>query len=262
MGAIRGILLVFVAVLLFLSILLANLFWVLTISLDYENVREESTLLVKDFLKEINVTNAIKQAYPLISFYCQNNSEYVFNYQGYTFDIPCSIALQGENAIVEEGIKDLVKNVYYAEYECSFLDCPNKSQLPLFLVSEKAHDFWKNNFYLVLGICLVLLILVFLFIEKKTNVPILAGSLLVVSSLLFIKLDSLFALFSDKIIFKFLWIFFSQTYFISLKILIAGIILIVVGIIFKIFKVGFFISNLISKSKEKTSKKSKKSKSK
>lgn len=258
MGAIRGILLVFVVVFLFLSVLLGHLFWVLTLSLSYDNVREESSALVADFLKEINVTSAIKQAYPLISFYCQNYSEYIFNYQGYTLDIPCSIVLQGENAIIEEGVKDVVKSVYYAKYECNFLDCPNKSQLPLFLISEKAHDFWENKFYISLVLSFILLILVFLLVEKKTNVPILIGSLLVVSSLLFIKLDSLFALFSDKIIFKILGFFLSETYFVSLKILIAGIILVVAGIILKIFKVGFFISNLISKSKEKPGKKTKK----
>ncbi len=262
MGAIRGILLVFVAVLLFLSVLLANLFLVLTLSLNYENVREESTTLVKDFLKEIDITNALKQAYPLISFYCQNYSEYVFNYQGYTLDIPCSIVSQGENAIIEEGVRDLVKSVYYAKYECNFLDCPNKSQLPLFLISEKAHDFWENKFYLSLIISFVLFILVFLLVEKKTNALILSGSLLIVSAVPFIKLDYLLSLFSDKIIFKFLGVFFSQAYYVSIKTLVIGIGLLVLGIVLDIFKVGFFISNLISKSKEKTSKKTKKSKSK
>ena len=136
MGVIRGVLLVLVAVLLFLSIICTNLFWTLSSSLKYENVEKESVIIAKDFLKGVDVTNAVKQMYPLILSYCKNNSEYVFNYQGYTFDVPCSVASQGQDAIIEEGVKDLVKNVYYTEYECNFLDCASKPQLPLFLVTE------------------------------------------------------------------------------------------------------------------------------
>jgi hypothetical protein len=251
MGFIRGVLLVLVTVLLFLSIICVNLFWTLSLSLDYKNVEKEALAVSKDFLKEINVTSAVKQAYPLINSYCKNHSEYVFNYQGYTFDIPCDAAVKGEDAVIEEGVRDLVKNVYYTEYECDFLECASKPQIPLFLISEKAYDFFTGKFYFFLAALFILLIFVFLFVEKKTNVPILAGSLLIISSLIFIKLDSLFALFSDKIILSLLKIFFSQTYFVSLRILIIGIALVLLGIVLKIFKVGFFVSKLISKVNQK-----------
>ncbi len=251
MGVIRGILLVLVVVLLFLSVVCITLFWTLSLSLRYENVEKESVIIAKDFLKGTDITGIVKQMSPFINSYCKNNSEYVFNYQGYTFDIPCSTALEGEDAIVEEGVRDLVKDVYYTEYDCSFLDCASKPQLPLFLISEKALDFFTNKLYFFLMASFILLILVFLFIEKKTNIPILVGSLLVTSSLLFIKLDSFFSLFPDNIIFKFLGIFFSQAYFVSLRVLVIGIVLIVAGIVLKVFKIGFFISNIIAKSKEK-----------
>jgi hypothetical protein len=96
-----------------------------------------------------------------------------------------------------------------------------------------------------------LLGLSFLLIEKKTNLPILVGSMLIISSLPFFKLDYFFSLLADKIIFKFLKIFFSQAYFVSIKSLIVGAILLIAGIILDIFKIGFKISNLISKIKEK-----------
>jgi hypothetical protein len=225
--------------------------------LKYENVEKESVIIAKDFLKGVDVTNAVKQMYPLILSYCKNNSEYVFNYQGYTFDVPCSVASQGQDAIIEEGVKDLVKNVYYTEYECNFLDCASKPQLPLFLVSEKAYNFFTNKLYLFLIAFFILLALTFLLVEKKTNVPILAGSLLIISSLIFIKSDFLFALFSNNIIFKFLGIFFSQAYFVSLRILITGIVLLVMGIVFKIFKIGFFVSNLFKPKEQKKGRKKK-----
>lgn len=255
MGAIRGILLVFVLVLLFFSFLSVNIFWTLSSSLSYENLQKKSVDIVGDFLQEINVTTLIKQNYPLIQFYCKNYSSYVFNYQGYTFDIPCTTVLSGEKAIIEEGVKDLLQGIYYEKYECTFIDCFKKTTIPLFLISQKAHDFWKNKLYLCLIASLVLLILTFLLVEKKINTFILSGSLLIVSALPFIKLDSILSIFSDRTIFKFLGIFFSQAHAVSVKILIIGGVLLIFGIILSIFKIGFSISNFISKIKENRDKK-------
>lgn len=252
MGAIRGIFLVIVAVLLFLSLISMTLFWTLSQSLSYNNIEKQSLILIKDVLKEnTDLTNKIHEIYPLIQSYCQNNSDYVFNTEGYTFDISCETVLQGEDAIMEESIKGMVHKIYYTEYNCNFIDCIKESQVPLFLISEKAHNYWNTLFYFSLIISFVLSVLIFFLVEKKTNWPILTGSLLIISSVPFIKLDVILSLFSDKTLFKLLKIFFSEAYFVSFKILIAGIVLIASGIILKIFKVGFFISNLISKFKKK-----------
>jgi len=260
MGVIRGILIVVASVLLFFSFLLINLSWTLSSSLNYENVQSQSTLIVKDILQDqIGLDNYIRTALPQMQMYCQNNSDYVSIYQGYTFGIPCDVIMQGEEAIINETVKDLVFNIYYTEYECNFLDCLKESEIPMFLVSEKAYDYWTNKFYFSLMVSFVLLILIFVLVEKKTNMPILAGSLLIVSSLPFIKLDYVLSLFADKMFVKFLSIFFSQAYPVSVQVLVAGIIFLIVGILLKCFKVGFFISELISKFRKKSdSKKDKK----
>jgi hypothetical protein len=141
MGAIRGLLLVLIATLLFFSIFLSSLFWVLSSSLTYDNVQRESTAIGKELLTTLNITSEIKLIYPLIQLYCQNNSNYVFNAEGYTFDISCASVANGEDAVVEEGIKDFISNIYYTTYNCNFLDCASKSPVPLFLVSEKAYNY-------------------------------------------------------------------------------------------------------------------------
>ncbi len=258
MGVIRGFFLVIATVLLFLSLISMTLFWTLGSSLSYNNVEKQSVIIIKDFLQDTNVTDHIQKVYPIIQLYCQNYSNYVFSLEGYTVDIPCDVALQGDDAVIEEGIKDMVHEIYYTEYDCDFLNCFNEMYIdskgkvtPFFLISEKAYDFWNNKFHISLIASLVLLALVFLLIEKKTTMPLLIGSLLIISSLPFIKLDVLLSLFSDKTSVKLLSIFFSQAYFIAVKILIAGIILLAIGIILKIFKVGFSISDFISKIKEK-----------
>ncbi len=252
MGFIRGILLVFVSSLLFLSIFCATLFWTLSLSLNYDTLQTESVAVIMDFLQDNGLANHVKEIFPSIQKNCQNSSEYVFSYGENTYDVPCSIALQGEDAIIKETVKDSVRKVYYAEYNCNFLDCMKEMQIPMFLISEKAYIYWSKQTYLFLTISLVLSILLFFFAEKKTNVPIILGSFLIISSLPFIKLESLLALFSDKNpLLQFLKIFFSQVYSVSIRVLIAGIIFLVAGIILKIFKIGFFISNLISKIKKK-----------
>jgi hypothetical protein len=249
MGAIRGILLVLVAVVLFLSLFVLNLLWALSLSVNYDNIQREPVLIFRDFLNETNISLEIQITSPKIQSYCENNSDYVFVVGGYTLDIPCSVALQGGEAILEEGIKDVIHQVYYTHYECDFLDCMQNSTVPLFLVSEKANQFWYGKFYLFLIISLVLSGVIFLLAEKKSNVPIIVGSLLIVSSLPFMKLDSLLGLFSEMAFFRVLNLFFSQSFFVAIRILILGIIFVVIGIILKIFKIGFSISGFISKFK-------------
>lgn len=258
MGIIRGVLLVLVSVTLFLSLFGTALFWTLSSSLIYENVQEESVTVLGDLLGSTELTGAVTAIIPIMQTYCQNNtnSSYVFSEAGYTMSIPCSSVSLGEDAIIDEMIKNLVDVVYYTNYDdCNFWDCGGDSGLPLFLVSKKAHDYWSSKFYLLLGVSLILILASFLLIGKKTTTPLLVGILSVIVSIPFLNLTSLFSLFSDPVVSQLLNIFFSQAFNVSLNFLIIGIVLILVGVIFKIFKVGFFISNFLSKfqnSKEKT----------
>jgi hypothetical protein len=251
MGAIRGIFLVLVSVLLFLSIFSTILFSVVGGSLKYETLESEASTTVKQILVSYNLTNSIQEFYPVIQLYCQNNSNYVFSTGDYTFNIPCNIALQGNDAILNEGVKSLIHQVYYANYNCNFLDCAKNSEVPLFLVSEKAYNFFTSKFYLLLAISSALIIIFFLLVKKKTNAFIVLGTFLLLFSLLFFKLNSFFSSISDKIVSSLLQVFFSNSFFVALVILIAGIVLIIMGIIFKIFHVGFSMSDLISKLKKK-----------
>lgn len=254
MGFIRGFFLVIVSVLLFLSFLCINLFGILSLSLNYNNFQNESVSVIQDSLQSFNITNQIGEAYPMIQLYCQTHSNYTFNTGGYTFNIPCNIAMQGTSAIIQEGAKEITQQVYYTKYDCDFLNCASSTQIPLFLLSEKAYNFWTDKLRISLAVSFVLLVLLFLLARKKPNMPLLSGILLSVSSIPFIKLDILLNLFSTKLFDKFLKIFFSQSFYFSIRVLIAGVVLIAIGIIFKIFDVGFFISNLILKIKKSESK--------
>jgi hypothetical protein len=257
MGVIRNILLVFLSVLLFLTFFCSILFLVVSSSLNYNNVENQSVSIVHNLLEQqFNITSLVAKNYPFIQMYCQNHESYVFSAENYTFNIPCSISLQGQEAIITEGVKEVINQIYYKDYNCKFFACFKQEKIPVFLISELSHNSFFNFFLLSLGVSLIFLALAFLLIEKKTSLPILAGAILIISALPFRKIGTLVNLLSDKISFQFLKIFFSESGRISLIFLIIGGALILLGILLKIFKVGFSISSGVSNLKKKfTSKK-------
>ncbi|MCK5043964.1 hypothetical protein KAR52_03125 [Candidatus Pacearchaeota archaeon] len=259
MGFIRGSLLVIVSVVLFLLFIIGNLFLTFSFSLDYDNVRLEFVSVTQDIIEDMDLPDVVEEQLELMESHCQDNSEFVFSEGGNTFVIPCDVISQGSEAIISSGVDSLVEEVYYKEYDCDFWDCFEKTGSPSFLVSEKARVYWNTKFYMSLLIAIVLIALMFFLIEKKTSLPFIVGSLLVVSSLPFMKLDSLIGIlvnptlamtgFSDMPInlFDILSVFFSKAYNVFWIMFITGITILLAGVILKLFKVGFKISEFFSK---------------
>jgi len=259
MGIIRGFFVVIVAVLLFFSVFSLNLFGILSSSLTYENVQQQAEIILGDVMNDLNVTSVIEQRYPTIVSFCLNNSEvvvnseYVFSESDYVFDIPCESALQGIDAVIDEGIKSVVHKIYYGNYSeniTSYLDAPQDA--PLFLISEQAQKTTSKIFYYSLLATLILMGLLFFAVEKKSNSFLISGIYFVLCSLSFMKINNLFSLFSDGILFKFMGIFFSTAFPVSIRLLIIGILLLAIAIVFKVFRVGFWISSIAEKFKGKS----------
>jgi len=245
MGFFRGGLVFILGILLFFSFLTMNSFFILQSSLKYENVKiglyplvkdmsmsETGNLIPKEIIGEFNLTDAAKDASKSLQNYCRNknNTHYVFNYEGYTVDVPCEIAnASSPEALINETYEDVIYDIYYKEYDCKFWDCFSKTKLPFFLVSEKARDYWKNKFYYSLLASLILIILIFLIIEEKRNTPTIAGTLLVLSAFPLLKLkDILYALAGDFSVL--INIFLSSTRSVFVFSLISGMLLIGTGI--------------------------------
>ncbi|MDD5012364.1 MAG: hypothetical protein PHQ66_01820 [Candidatus Nanoarchaeia archaeon] len=251
MGVIKGLLVVVSSGLLFLSLLSMTFFLVSSSSLKYENLQESASSVVIGFLEDTNVTSVIDENYYIIQRYCNisnDTSTYVFKEGNYTFEISCDSVAQGKNAMIEEGINSIISKIYYTEYDCSFFNCLKQS--PFFLISEKAYNYLDAKFYFFLLTSFLLIVALFIFTEKKSNTFIVAGILTIIPALLFIKIDSVLAVFSDKMLFRILGIFFSESFAVSTTILVAGIVLLVLGVIFKVFKIGFKIQEIISKFKK------------
>jgi hypothetical protein len=249
MGAIRGILLVFVSVFLFLSLLIGNLFLTLNLSLDYDNVKVEFGKIIEDVFEENNLNEIIEKDIRIMEVYCQLNSEYSFkdDVSGYNFIIPCDIVDEGPIGIKNYMLNDFVEKTYYKDYDCNFLDCLKKTGSPFFLISKQAKNYWENKFYFTLLISLGLIAFSFFLVDKKSNLFIMSGGLLIVAGLFFIKLDWVLSFFSEKYFLELLGIFFSDSYTVFVISLVIGIILIGIGFLLKLFKIGFKVSEIFSK---------------
>jgi hypothetical protein len=258
MGVIKNVLLVFVSILLFFSFFLTILFISLSSSLTYNNVQNQAVSLIHGtFLQNLNLTSFISENYEPLQYYCQNNNSYSFNAENYTFNISCSAVTKGQDAILEEGLKQLINQIYYEDYGCEFFKCFKQQKIPFFLISKLAHNSFFKFFLFSLLASLILGGLAFLLIEKKTSLPILAGSVLIIASLPFMKIGNLLNLFSGKIYIEFLKIFFSQSRTVAIIFLILSGVLIIAGVVLKIFGVGMSVSKFASNIKKKSSEKKK-----
>jgi len=258
MGAIRGVLLVFVCVVLFLSLFVGNILLTLSSSLRYENVKPELVSFLGDVVNEqLNIEEKLNSLLPVIELYCQTNQQYFFDYGESNIVIPCNIMTQGSSAIVNYGVNSLVEQYYYADYNCNFWDCFSEGDVPLFLISEKAQGYWQNRFYFALLLSVALAALVFLLVEKKTNFFLLVGGLTIISSLPLIKIGDVTSFSSGffgnlgEYVSEIIVVFFNQSHSVFIKVLILGGVIVVTGIILKIFHIGFAISNFFEKIKSK-----------
>ena len=247
MGLIRGGTVVIVSILLLISFLVTVSILTLSSSLKYENVKEGLSPIIKETIQQESGGLPIGNNLSMIEQYCKNNSEFVFSEGIYIVTIPCEIAKQGNDAIIEKGINDVINESYYKNYDCSFFDCLQKPGAPFSLVSQGAYEYWKSKFYLALVLSIILVIALFLLVENKSNAFILSGALLIVSSLPLFGLKNIAGFFVDKSILKFLSVFFAQASSVFYKALIVGIVLLSIGIIIKFVGVSMKISDFINK---------------
>ncbi|MBU2104507.1 MAG: hypothetical protein KKF67_01890 [Nanoarchaeota archaeon] len=249
MGVIRGGLFVIASVLFFISLLVGGILWTVSLSLEYNVIKPELSSVIEDVVTDnTNFSEIVEEKLPAMEKYCENNSEFVFSQEGYVVDIPCETFEEGTSAVINETINDIVEDVYYQEYDCGFIQCFKESAgKPFFLISEMAKNYWRNKLYIVLTLSFIILILMFLLIENKTNLPLVVGPLLVITSLFFTKLDWISSFTSEKILLQIISVFFTQSLGVFWRFFIAGILVLIAGVFIKLFGIGFGISNFIEK---------------
>jgi hypothetical protein len=251
MGFLRSGLVFLLAILLFISFIALNSFLVFGSSLKYEKVqgslypivKELSTgqgnILPKEVINNFNLTQVAEEHKDVINQYCQNATQYNFNYQGYNINISCSDLNLSEplsaEKIINQTFDNVVHEVYYKQYDCDFWNCFSQESVPFFLISEKARAYWMGKFYLILIITLILILLLILAVEKKNNALIIIGVLLIISAFLILKLGDLI-FFLAKDFSSLISLFLNSTKFVFILSLVIGIFLVASGIALKFWK--------------------------
>lgn len=262
MGVLRGFALVIVAVLLFLSLLAMGVFATLSSSLTYENVQPRVYTIADNILtEEIGIQTIVTKLTPYLDVYCQNNSEIVQNFGNYTFVFPCSIVSEGYESILNYSVNEIVNYYYYKDYNCTFVECLEENDVPLFLVSDFSRTYWKSLFYKSFLIVLILSGLTFLLSQRKSNSLFLIGSLSIISSLLILKLENVGTFLSkiilnpisqavssdssEEILTEAISMFFCEASKVFLWMFLAGIILIALGLFFRLTALGLKVKQKI-----------------
>jgi hypothetical protein len=271
MGFIRGGLLVIVGIFLFLAILLGSIFLVLSWSLQYENVQKELGPVLKNLTEDrfglieenFNLTEKMGEAREFMDEHCQNESSYIFAEGGYTFVIPCDILEEVEESpsvLVDQGVENIIEQVYYDNYNCNFWNCFEEAGLPLFLISEKAKNYWQDKFYFALIAFAVMVVLIFFLVEHKQNTPIIAGSIIMLSSIPLLGLEKVVGTIAGESYFAFVGVFFSKISSVFWLILIFGLIILGVGIALRFLHRDLIKKKFSKKDVQKIIKKSDKKK--
>ncbi len=256
MGVFRGGGLVIVSVIFLLVVFGAGVTLSLANSLDYENVRSEAVSVVDNLLGQTNFSRGINMDFVKMSSFCVNASseaEYVFMEPntGEVLVIPCSVVDSGVEGVISYSRNSFVDKAYYKEYSCGFWDCFSKTESPLFLISKQAQNYWNGKFYYLFIFSVVLFVVMFFLAEKRSNAFIIGGALVIVSVLPLLKLDLLFNWIFGSFLFGIFGTFFSGAVSIFWRFFIVGILAVAIGIITKIFGLGFKISEFFNKFRKK-----------
>jgi len=259
MGFIRGGLLTIVIIILFISLILGNAFFVASSSLDYKNVKEQLSPVIQKIVLESIDSSDINQNLQLMRTYCEqnNNMDYVIDEEDFKITITCDEIFSGTpESIINIEIEQFINQTYYKDYDCGILDCLSKEGTPFFLMSKNTKDYLRGKFYLLLLVALVLLVIMFFLLENKKNLPFIFGILIMISSLPFIWINSLSKTLSNETAREIISALLSNASSTFIIFFVFGLIIFGVGIALKFWKseTGEAISNL-SKSVKSSKKK-------
>jgi len=197
MGIFRGGLLILVSIMLFISILLGNIFLITSLSLDYETIQPKLIGITTNMANnEANLNQLLNINYHQILDDCKNQTEiYLTNYSiNYNYKVPCETATKGSTEIANYTIEKIIEKAYYKDYDCKFTECIRES--PLYIISETNKNKLKSNFNKALILSLILVAAIFVLVEKKRNTLIVTGIVIFLASLPLTKIDYPIKIFS------------------------------------------------------------------
>lgn len=257
MGFIRSGLVFILAIALFIALFVGNLFLTLNWSLDYNHVSPYIQNISSDLASSSGSKAIILQDYESKKILCQiqNNTSLNFSLNEEKISVPCEVVNTGAKPVIEYVINESIPLYYYKNYNCTLIDCVQKENQPLALVSQNAKNYWGKEFSSLLIISLIIFGLLFLFVKEKYSAFVLAGIMTIFSAIPFRQITWILSLLPDLLPFKVIPIFFTESGSVFVLMLIIGILLISIGIGIKFFDWGMKLNGLIRKAFKRKDKK-------
>jgi len=239
MGIIRGGGLIIIAIILFICLLIGNVFLVISSSLEYESVEKNLGSVMQEVVSsQVEETENVDEGFDKLKEYCETHQDFVLDSSEYDFSISCEEVLAGNSEdIVNKEAEKFLAEIYYKDYDCSFIDCFGQEDIPFFLVSEHTQKYVRNLFYYSLVAWLVLIGVMFFLVQNKKNLLIIVGVLVAVSALPFMRMSS-FSFISSNEYVPMIFSLFISAQSVFLTMFIVGLVLLGLGIGLKFWKGG------------------------
>ena len=247
MGLIRGSAVFILTTALFLALFLGNFFLTFNLSLEYNNIEPYIQNITNELVEETEMTNMLTNQYAAMEVFCISYQSFDFQIEDITINIPCKTIKTGQSEVIDYSLKQLIPQLYYKKYNCEFFTCLKENNQQLVLLSETAKKYWNSKFLLMLTISTIIFILLFLFVQEKHSAFIITGIVLVFTAIPFKKIDWLFSFATDFLPLKIIHAFFTKANDVFLIIAIAGVIFVIIGFGFSLFKWQTKIINFLNK---------------
>lgn len=152
MGFLRGSAFVIVSVLLFMSLLGAGFFYMVSLSLEYDVVKGELVGPAEQMVRDMGVYDDFANNFGVMEEYCSGNLVFKWNGEGTSYDLPCEVINGGSESVInyisiETEPSENVKNNIISNYDnlasyCSSGDIfnfdyeGNKFEIPCEIINQ------------------------------------------------------------------------------------------------------------------------------
>lgn len=240
MGFLRSFGVVILSILLTSCIIVAGIFFMISMSLNEGNVKDGLKGIFQQTLADEERLDVTTEGYQQMLLYCGNNSEFLISEGDFSANVSCEAIKRGPDAVVDEYVDNSIEEIYYAEYDCNSIgDCVEMSSeknqgFPTYLVSKQFRDYCMGKFYLALLLIIVFLVLIFLLVEDKKKFFTIVGPLMIMASIPFFLVEKIAKIIVGEEIMSMAGLFLSKSMFVFMSILFFGIALLIVGIVWGI----------------------------
>lgn len=248
LGWLKRTLLTILFVIILVLLIIGNLFFVLTLSLQYENVKGNLGPYIQEILNEKYSPAQVGKFYDAGESICSAGVSQNFVLQVAPFDskynfpkpvLTCDeISELNETTVLNYAIDKSIYTYYYSQepLNCSFISCTKEIfKNPLFLLSDEAHDFFLNKLLWFYGLAVLILFGCFFLFSEKNDYFVYGGILIMLSAVPFMKIN-LFFNSSEIIILNVMSVLLSEARLVFLIMLVIGLILAIGGVVWGLMK--------------------------